>query len=143
MESVEKNVFELKAQIQLRLSEKNYEQLVTHIIKLKKEIRSIKKNAASIKDVEKKAHIDNIRITADGFITSVVTGLNNDFTELFNFCYELRKQDNNDEFTYELLNGPVKPAILVDIIVNNIWVKSNQRMGHRRNQSFRLVINIG
>ena len=116
----------------MQLSEKNYEQLVTQIIKLKKEIKSIKKNAASIKDVEKKAHIDNIRITADGFITSVVTGLNSDFTELFIFCFELRKQDTNDEFTYELLNGPVKPAILVDIILNNIWMKNNQKMGHRK-----------
>ena len=64
-------------------------------------------------DVEQKAHVDNIRISANGFTVNVVTGIAKDLTELFAFAYELRKQDTSDEFTYDLLNGPVKPSILV------------------------------
>lgn len=122
----------------MRLSEKNYEGLVQLIFKLKQEIYTLK-NTSMIKDVEQKAHFDNIRLSADGFICDVITGIAKDLTELFIFSYELRKHDQNDEFTYELLNGAVKPMILVDVITNNVYLK-NKKMGLRRDQAYRLIM---
>ena len=41
MDSLEKKVFELKAQIQMKLSEKNYQDLVSNLIKLKQNLKSL------------------------------------------------------------------------------------------------------
>ena len=92
MNSIEQAIFELKTQIQMCMSEKNYEIMVSLIFKLKLEIQKIKQ-MKNVKDVEQKAHFDNIRLQAEGFITDLVTSVAKDLTELFQFSYELRKQD--------------------------------------------------
>lgn len=130
MDSIEKSIFELKIQIQMKLSEKNYEGLVQLIFKLKTEIRKIQ-NTSGVKAVQQKAYFDNICLSAEGFICELITGISKDLTELFKFSYELRKQDQDDDYTYDLLNGAVKPMILVDIITNNVYQK-NKRMGLKR-----------
>lgn len=40
---------------------------------------------------------------------------------IFKFAYELRKFDVSDKYSYELLNGQVRPEIFVDIICANKW----------------------
>ena len=42
-------------------------------------------------------------------------------------------------YTYELLNGAVKPCILVDIIMNNVWLKS-KKMSFAKDLCFRLML---
>lgn len=138
MNSIEQAIFELKTQVQMRMSEKNYEALVGLVFKLKQEIHKIRQ-MKNVKDVEQKAHFDNIRLQAEGFICDLVTSIAKDLTELFQFSYELRKQDQEDQYTYELLNGAVKPCILVDIITNNVWLKS-KKMGLKKELTFRLML---
>ena len=91
MDKLEKEAFELKEMIQLRLSEKDYKLLVTCIIKLKSNIESLQQQALKVKDVEKRAKYDNIRMQAEQFVQNVITGIQEDLTELFAFAYELRK----------------------------------------------------
>ena len=47
---------------------------------------------------------------------------------LFNFAFELRKQDVSDKYSFEFLNGQVEPSILVDIILSNKWNENLKRM---------------
>ena len=124
----------------MRLSEKDYEVLVSLIIKLKECIVQAKLTSSRTKEIEQKAKIDIIRMQADGFLLNVITGLANDLTELFAFAYELRKQDAADLYTEDLLNGPVKPAILVTIIANNVWLSKSKKMGLKRDDAYRFVI---
>lgn len=42
-------------------------------------------------------------------------------------------------YSYELLNGAVKPCILVDIITNNVWLKS-KRMSLKKELNYRLML---
>ena len=51
MNSIEQAIFELKTQIQMSMSEKNYELMVSQIFKLKQETHKIKQ-IKSIKDIE-------------------------------------------------------------------------------------------
>lgn len=51
MDNIEKKIFDLKIQIQMKLSEKNYANLVQLIFSLKNELNSLKNNTG-IKDIE-------------------------------------------------------------------------------------------
>ena len=44
--------------------------------------------------------------------------------QLVTFAYELRRQDINDKYTFEFINGNVKPSIFNDIIMSNYWDKN-------------------
>lgn len=70
-----------------------------------------------------------------------MTELSKEADELVAFAYELRKQDVNDKYTYDFLNGQVKPSILVDIIMSNRWNEDAFEMQVQKGTSFR--INIG
>ena len=54
------------------------------------------------------------------------------------FAYELRKADVFDKYTYELLNGCVKPCSLVDIICSNKWMPVQGRMVVDSKKAFRI-----
>lgn len=41
--------------------------------------------------------------------------------EILKFAYELRKQDTEDKYSFNILNGQVRPPALVDMIVANKW----------------------
>ena len=75
----------------------------------------------------------------DSFICDLVTNIAKDLTDLFMFSFELRRQDTKDEYSYDLLNGAVKPCILVDVICNNVWTK-NKKMTFKRDLKFNLTI---
>ena len=122
----------------MAVMEKDNASIVGLIIKIKLEIAKIK-DLKKTNDVEQKAHFDNVRLQADGFICDLVTNIAKDLTELFMFSFELRKQDVNDEYSYDLLNGAVKPCILVDVICNNFWSK-NKRMALKKELKFNLTI---
>lgn len=58
--------------------------------------------------------------------------MSKDQNHLMAFAYELRKQDVDNLYSYEFLNGQVKPAVLVDIIMSNSWneIKSKMKVDH-------------
>ena len=72
-------------------------------------------------NVEDKAAIEIFKLDTYNYLTNLVMNFATNYDRLFAFCFELRKQDSCNNYTYELLNGNVKPPILVDIIMNNTW----------------------
>ena len=41
--------------------------------------------------------------------------------EILKFAFHLRKIDTEDKYSYNILNGQLRPPILVDIIMANKW----------------------
>ena len=41
--------------------------------------------------------------------------------EILKFAYELRKQDTEDKYSFNILNGQVRPPALVEMIIANKW----------------------
>ena len=66
--------------------------------------------------------------TALRALEDVVSTIQKNKSDLFCFAFELRKQDTEDKYSFDFLNGQVKPAILVDIIMSNQWVSEKDQM---------------
>lgn len=79
-------------------------------------------------NIDDRAAIDLFKHNTYQYLTDVITNLGKNYDRLFAFCFELRKQDLNNNYTFDLLNGQVKPHILVEIIMNNTWDKKKKRM---------------
>ena len=62
--------------------------------------------------------------------------------DFFAFMYELRRQDDKDKYTFNLLNGHIKPNIIINIIMANVWdSRFNKMVPSSENvNSFRLLI---
>ena len=58
----------------------------------------------------------------------VVQELAADADEILKFAFELRKQDTEDKYSFNLLNGQVRPPVLVDIIMANKWSSLEGKM---------------
>ena len=69
----------------------------------------------------------------DRFTEDMVTQISLDPQKLLAFAYELRKQDGEDRYSYELLNGQVRPHVLVTIICSNKWNEQRQEMETKPN----------
>jgi hypothetical protein len=62
-----------------------------------------------------------------------------DNEEFLKFAYELRKIDVDNKYSYNLMNGQVKPNILVDIICSNKWNVEESRMMVDPKFKYRLI----
>ena len=51
-----------------------------------------------------------------------------DTVQLIKFCYHLRKADVEDKYSYEFLNGNIRPNVLVDMICCNKWDAAANQM---------------
>ena len=60
--------------------------------------------------------------------------------KLINFCYHLRKADVDDKYTFDFLNGQVRPATLVDIFCANRWDTVTQQMKYKEQPQFKIHI---
>lgn len=89
--------------------------------------------------MEEKSAIELFKLNTENFLTEIITNLAANYDRLFAFCFELRKQDSNNNYSEDLLNGCVKPSILVDIIMNNTWDQKKRRMYQTRDIYFRFV----
>ena len=80
-------------------------------------------------------------------LEDIVTEMScNNMTALLNLSYELLKLESDcktekEKFVKEMLEGNVKPAILVDIICSNTWSKQNSQMVSKASKYFNLVMN--
>lgn len=61
-------------------------------------------------------------------IEDFITKLSDDSIEFHKFAFELRKVDPSNHYSFDLLNGQVKPRALVDIICSNTWIPAQKRM---------------
>ena len=48
--------------------------------------------------------------------------------EILKFAFHLRKVDTEDKYSYNILNGQLRPPILVDIIMANKWNAKEGKM---------------
>lgn len=58
---------------------------------------------------------------AERLTEDIVTDISKDQRELLTFAYEMLKTDVDQKFTFDLLNGQVKPHSLVQVIMSNKW----------------------
>lgn len=99
---------------------RNHEDLVKAVIKLLDCIES-KKNGEKMDDLEEQSAVDHMLSKASRQLEQIVLDLNQDSQQLIKFCYYLRKLDVENKYSFNLLNGYVRPPILVDIICANRW----------------------
>lgn len=100
-----------------------------------------KKEGEKMPDIEAQSALDHMLSKASRQLEQVVLDFNQDPQKLMSFCYFLRKIDTKNEYTFEFLNGLVKPAILVDIICANKWDSVHQQMKYDVKTEF--MIHIG
>ena len=90
-----------------------------------------------MKEIKDQPHADNIEQQteidlqfnqASRYIENIVTEISQSPSNFMNFAYELRRQDIDDEFSYDFLNGQVQPPILNEIILSNKWCKTMGKM---------------
>lgn len=75
-------------------------------------------------------------------LKETISILNQDLDKLFEFAYELRRQDKNhgNHHTSMLLNGNVRPPVLANIILANYWDEDEKRMKCDYGKRFRLAL---
>lgn len=59
--------------------------------------------------------------------------------ELFGFAYLLRTQDKDNIYSEDILQGNIKPDILVDIFMSNQWDPSTETLQPIKQTAFQLV----
>ena len=143
LNELEQQIYESKANVQLLMTEKNYEEIVAELIHLKEMGLEIKNQKHEGESIESKSHRDIWYNDTERFIVDTVSDISKDVSELLKFAYELRKQDAEDKYSYDILNGQVSPQILVDIFMNNKWDEEEQRMVLVKEQNYRFIINVG
>lgn len=73
-------------------------------------------------------------------IEDTVMAISREPDQLVAFAYELRRQDLSDKYSFEFINGNVKPSILTDIIMSNYWDQKEDCMAVKKNARFRICI---
>lgn len=107
-------------------NEKNYADLVSSMITLRDKIdsflagRGLTQAGEDGQPTEEEG--DDI-IAKQAMITleEVVQELCADPEEIHKFAFELRKQDTGDKYSFDFLNGQVRPPVLIEMILANKW----------------------
>ena len=76
-------------------------------------------------------------------VDRIIKMISQDAQDLFRFAFHLRKLDRSNKYTKNVLQGRVKPQILIDIISSNYWSESGKCMMADQKQSFRFVQSNG
>lgn len=141
-DDLSKSIIDAKENIQLLKSEKNLTKMVEELLRLRAFTEQLKAAGNEYEDIEAKCLRINVASDAESFMVDIVTNIGKDLTVLFEFAFELRKQDVNNEHSYELLNGQVYPAILVDMIMSNKWDPKLCRMVLSKELNYRLILTV-
>ena len=100
-------------------SNKEYEKLVTTLSELEEKNKAAKQTQGNAKNLDEAAKIGLIINQANRGIENTITNIATNPMNLSAFAYELRKGDSEDKYSYEFLNGQVRPDILARIIIDN------------------------
>lgn len=95
----------------------NYEALVKNLVEIYEKIDKLKKEETI--DISQHAMNDLTCSKGSRFIEDIITDIQKDPQQLFKFAYELRRFDKENVYSYQFLNGQVKPHTFVDIIMSN------------------------
>ena len=103
----------------LQMMNKEFNQLTTKLIELKKLIEESKKKTGTFDNIDEQAAFDIQINKASRHIENTITSIQLNFIDLCLFAFQLRKQDMKNEHTYNLLNGCVKDDRIVKLICAN------------------------
>jgi len=118
---------------------KQYERVVDVLIQIRSTIDKLK-SKPKLNDIEEQAEID-IQVTkTERVLEDIVSEIGQDAFDLAMFAYELRKRDPNDQYTHNLLNGQIRPPVLIDIILSNRWNAKDGCMQANPERAFRMMI---
>ena len=112
---------------------KDYKLQVETTIKLLKEINNGKvdvKNRLNKRELtlDEGAGFSIVQNNGKSAIEDHITSISKSPEGLMQFAYELRKQDVNDEYSKELLEGHVQPISLYELLISNKWDEKDQVM---------------
>lgn len=93
-----------------------------------------------IDDIEEQAKLDLGLTQAMRGMEDTVMAISKEPDQLVAFAYELRRQDTHDKYSFEFINGNVKPSILTDIIMSNTWDQQEESMKVKKQAKFRICI---
>lgn len=128
----EQFIFVSMEELFLLKNQRNYSGLVPCMMKLKDFLDQREKKKATDDDIEVAARIALHVQRGRRCLEDTVTAIQDTPRDLIAFAYELRKQDADDKYSWDFLNGQVTPAILVDIIMSNTWNNSTFTMEQQK-----------
>ena len=115
MNQFDKKVLEFREQILIYHSENRYDELVKTMIELQKYSTA---NFTQETDY----------VSCEEVIRNTVKSIAEDLSQLFEFAYELRKNDLANVYSYQFLSGNVIQQVIIDIIMDNFWDISKKCM---------------
>lgn len=71
-------------------------------------------------------------------LEDTVQQIGRDASLLTEFAFELRKQDVNDVYSFDFLNGQIWPEVLIDIIMANKWSEEDEQMHVNPERNFKI-----
>ena len=139
MNQEEKQMFKMLKQMFHYRQNSDFENLVKQLFELQDYTLKLKSDKNPNDHLEELAKKDLIIQRGQTAIVDVITQIGHDPQDLFQFAYQLRKQDVNDEYTWDFLNGAVQPSILVSMIMSNKWDATLQKMSQDPKTRFVLL----
>lgn len=116
----------------------DYEGLVKQMIELYEHSDKLKDYEDQEDDLDIRTEKDYWSSVSDRRIEDVVTMISKDAQDLCRFAFELRKQDRENKYTWEFMNGQVEPSILISVFTANSWNPKLQVMEVDKNSQFRI-----
>lgn len=106
----------------------DYEGLVQSLIELSEQGQLIQNQRTEEETTEQNATAQLTLSKISRSIEDIITLIGKNPLNFTKFAYELRKQDVNDTYTYDFLNGQVHSQVLVKIVCANKWDSTLKRM---------------
>ena len=137
MSKDEKYLFDRTAIMLKQLNNKKFANLVSTMV----EVFDIagRLQVSSVNNTEDQAIMDLNRLKAERAIERIIRCIANDQQSILLFAYHLRKNEKASKFTFQVLNGHLQPAILLDIILANNWDEQAKSMQVDLTKPFILV----
>lgn len=125
-----------------RFNEKNKtKSLVKEMITLQRKVDELKEDQHTTDDPTVRADIAKHLSNAENSLETTIQMLVQDVEKLQCFAYELRKQDEPDEYYTDLfLKDKVTPPLLFDLFKCNFWNEQDKRMQVKEQFKFRMLV---
>lgn len=124
LNQIEKQNFTIEKKLVQHLNSNSPVELAKAMVDARNFTKDLKKNIEDSKDLNELSKMELLKSNMDRKLEDIVTQLSiNNMAGLLNLSYELLKLEADckpeNKFVKEMLEGNVKPAILVDIICSN------------------------
>lgn len=109
-------------------------------------IKDLKKKVSECKNIDEQSELELYKSRFSRKLEDIVTQMSTtSMATLFSLCYELLKLEADckpeDKFVKEMLDGCMKPSILVDIVCSNKFNQQTNVMAPSAKKHFNLLMN--